>query len=134
MMAYSSLQLMLIGPPEACLGELTLTPMSLKVAAKAHTTGISEKLTFYTGEPVGPVQKADPIPCRQVVQPSINVPMKLLVQLDSVVKVPSYHGGFSHVIEEGSARPTNVAHEVRFGYQSQNGPFGCRLMACNVLK
>ena len=34
-MAYSSLQVMLIGPiPEAGLWELTLTPVSLEVAAK----------------------------------------------------------------------------------------------------
>ena len=86
--------------PEVGLWEPTLTPVSLEVAAKAHITGISEKLTFHAGEPVGLVQKADPVPRRQVVQPPIDITMKLLVQLDSVVKVPSLHGGFDHTAEK----------------------------------
>ena len=58
--------------------------MSLKIAAKAYITGIHEELTFHAGEPVGLVQLADPIPCRQIAQPPHDIPMKLLVQLDSV--------------------------------------------------
>ena len=50
-------------------------------------------------------------------QPPIDVPVKLLVQLDSVVKVPSLHGGFNHAMEEGSTRPANMAHKVKFAYQ-----------------
>ena len=46
-------------------------------------------------------------------QPPIDVPMKLLVQLDSVVKVSSFHGGFDHAMDEGSTRSANVAHKVK---------------------
>ena len=111
-----------------------MTPVSMKVAAEAHVTGISEKLTFCTGELVGLIQKADPIPCRQVAQPPINVPTKLPVQPDSVLKVPSLHGGLDHAMEEGSTRPANVAHKVKFAYQSQNGLFGGRSTAHDVLE
>ena len=46
-----------------------------------------------------------PIPCSQIAQPPVNVPIKLLIQLDSVVKMPSFHGCFDHMVKEGSARP-----------------------------
>ena len=100
--------------------ECALTPVSLKVAAKAHITGISEELTFCAGESVRLIQKADPIPCRQIAQPPINIPLKFLVQLDSVVEVLSFHGCFDHTAEEGSTRPANMAHEMKFSYQRQD--------------
>ena len=49
---------------EVGIWKLTLTPMSLKIAAKAYVTGISEELAFGTGEPAGLVQQADLIPWR----------------------------------------------------------------------
>ena len=102
---------------EAGIQKLTLTPMFLKIATKAYVTGIGEELAFSTGEPVGLIQQADPIPCRQIGQPSLDIPMKFLIQLDSVVEVPSFHGCFDHMAEEGSTRPENPAHEVQFAYK-----------------
>ena len=42
--------------PEAGDQKLTLTPIPLKIATETYVTGISEELTFYTGEPVGLIQ------------------------------------------------------------------------------
>ena len=109
---------------EAGIWELTLTPVFPEVAAKTHVTGISEELTVHAGKPVRLIQKADLISCQQIVQPPINIPMKFLVQLDSVVEVPSFHGCFSHMMEEGSTRPANMAHKVKLAYQGQNGLLG----------
>ena len=88
--------------------------MSLKIAAKAYVACISEELTFHAGEPVGLVQQADPIPCGQIAQPPLNIPIKLLIQLDSVMKVLNFCGCFNHMMEEGSTGPANLAHEVKF--------------------
>ena len=38
------------------------------------------------------------------------------------------------MMEGGCTRPVNVAHEVKFAYQSQNGLFGSGSMAHNVLE
>ena len=99
-------------------------PVFLEVAAKAHVTGIGEELTVCTGKPVRLIQKTDPIPCRQIVQPSINVPTKFLIKIDSVVEVPSFPRCFDHMMEEGSTRPANMAHEVKLAYHRQNGLLG----------
>ena len=93
--------------------------MTLKVAPKANVAGISEKLTFHTGEPVQFIQKVDPIPCGQILQPPINVPTELLIQLNSVMEVSSLCGCFGHMMEEGSTRSTNTAHKVKFAYQDR---------------
>ena len=119
---------------EAGIWELALTPVSLEVAAEAHITGISEELTVCTGKPVRLIQKTDPIPCRQIAQPLIDVPMKFLIQLDSVVEVPSFHGCFDHTMEEGSTGPANMAYKVKFAYQGQNGALGGWSMAHNVFE
>ena len=111
-----------------------MTPMTLKVAVEAHVTGIGEELTSCAGEPVRLVQKADPILCWQIVQPPINIPMKFLIQLDSVVEVLSFHGCFNHIAEEGPTRPAYVANEVKFSYQRQDGLLCGQSMAHNVLK
>ena len=66
--------------------------MTLVVTAKAHIAGICKEFSFSTDEPLGPIQQADPIPGRQVLQPPINVPMEFLIQLDSVMEVVSFHG------------------------------------------
>ena len=88
----------------------------MEVAAEAHIAGISEELTVHAGKPVRLIQKADPIPCRHIAQPPINIPTKFLIQLDSVVEVLSFHGCVNHTMEEGSTRPANVVHEVKLAY------------------
>ena len=55
------------------VGIWDLTPVSLKLSAKAHVTGIGEELTFCAGEPVSLVQKPDPIPCRKIVHQSTSL-------------------------------------------------------------
>ena len=47
---------------EAGFLEFALTPVALEVTAKACITGFCEKMTLLAGEPIGLVQKADPIP------------------------------------------------------------------------
>ena len=91
--------------------------MSLKIAAKAYITGISEELTFGAGDPVALIQQADPIASRQIAQPPLDIPMNFLIQLDSMIEVLSFHGCFDHMMEEGSTGPANLAHEVKFPYK-----------------
>ena len=81
---------------EADFWELALTPMTQEVTAKSKVTGICKRFTFSTGDPLGPIQKADPIPGRQVLQPPIHMSNDRTphVQLDSVMKMVSFHGCF----------------------------------------
>ena len=76
--------------PEVDSWELALTPMTLEVTAETQVAGICKKFSFSTGDPLGPIQQAEPIPSMGVLQPPINVLMELLVQLDSVMEMVSF--------------------------------------------
>ena len=91
--------------------------MALEVAAKAYVTGICGKMTLCAGEPTGLIQKADPIPGGQILQPPINIPMEFLIQLAPVAGVPSFHGCFDHAVKEGPTWPADLAHKMKFAYQ-----------------
>ena len=91
--------------------------MTLVVIAETQVTGICKVFAFNTGEPLGFIQQAHPIPDRQVLKPPVNVPMELLIQLDSVMEVVSFHGCFNHATKKGSTRSAHMTHEVKLVYQ-----------------
>ena len=84
---------------------------------KAYVTGICKKFTFGAGEPMGPVYYADPISGRQVLQPPVNVPMGLLIQLDSVMEMVSFHRCFNHAAKKGPIRSAYMANKVKLACQ-----------------
>ena len=102
---------------EADFWELALTPMTLEVTDKSQVAGICKQFAFSTGEPLGPIQQADPIPGRQVMQQPVNVPTELLIQIDSLMEMVSFHACFNHVAKKGSTRSAHMTHEVKLAHQ-----------------
>ena len=102
---------------EAEVWELALTPVTLEVTAETQVTGICEQFAFNAGEPLSPVQQADPIPGRQVFQPPVNIRMELLGQIDSVMEIVSFCGSFNHVGKKGSTQSAQRTHKVKLAHQ-----------------
>ena len=88
--------------------------MTFEVATIAKITGISEKFTAHTGEPLSIIEEAHTIPGGCVLEPTGDVTAEYIIEFDPVVNICGSHGCLYHVVKKGPVQSADMVNKLKF--------------------